>query len=250
MSESAAMAEHGPVTRGAAIQGLIDNVQPGRLFGWAWNRSAPTERLRIELRLGDQVVAEAIADNDRPDLASGQIGDGRHAFDLPLTPEILARRAEIIIIARAENGEELALPIRAVRRAPTGLTAVPTAGTPGTSPTPATQTLPELVRTLSSDQIQTRRELAVLAERMPGDGALASASALADLQSRIETLELRCLTADEQLAALHGKEESRRSDLTRRLDPWQVALLLLVGLAAGGALVWSLSGVTPLIFGR
>lgn len=29
MSESAAMAEHGPVRRGAAIQGLIDNIQPG-----------------------------------------------------------------------------------------------------------------------------------------------------------------------------------------------------------------------------
>lgn len=248
MSESTAVAELGSLTRAAEIQGLIDNVQPGRIFGWAWNRSAPGERLQIEMRLGDTVVASTVADSERSDLASGQIGDGRHAFDLPLTPEALERRAEITIIARADNGEELVLPIRAVRRNPAGLAAVPAGGNPPASAATA-RSLPQAVQALSVSHGRLRHQLEELADRMPAGERAAAASAVADLQSRIETLELRCLAADEQLAALAAKRSSSEPSTARLLDPWQIILGLLMGVAAGGALFWSLTGVTPLLFG-
>ncbi|MFC0389173.1 hypothetical protein [Muricoccus vinaceus] len=248
MSESAAMAEHGPLTRTAEIQGLIDNVQPGRLFGWAWNRSTPRERLRIELRLGTEVVAQTIADSERPDLASGQIGDGRYAFDLPLTPATLERRSEISVVALSASGEELPLPIRAVRRDPAALSSVP-AGGDQAGPAQDGRSLADMVRALSGGQARLRQHVEALASQMPVQGPAAAATALEELQARVETLEMRCLMADEQLAALHQRAGRPVQTSRRRLDPWQIALGLVIGIAAGGAAAWSLAGATLLLLG-
>ena len=246
MSDGATLMPHRPLAPAADIKGLIDNVQPGRLFGWAWNRSDRGERLRIELRLGTEVVAETVADGERSDLVSGEIGDGRHAFDLPLTPAMLERRAEIAVVARAADGAEVPLPIRAVRRGAPVLSTVPASGDP--MPPRGAQALAPVVRALSEAQARLRHEVAAVAERLPADGVAAAAS-LDALQARIETLELRCLTADEQLAVLRGGGEASSPMARRRLDPWQLALGLVIGLAAAGALAWSWTGVTALVLG-
>lgn len=103
-------------TDGADLRGLVDNFAEGRLHGWAWNPSRPGERLRIVLRRGRDAVAEVLADGERPDLAAAGVGDGRHAFTLPLPPGAAGRMGELALFACAADGAEAPLPIRGARR--------------------------------------------------------------------------------------------------------------------------------------
>lgn len=63
------------------LQGRIDAVAGGRLFGWAWDRNRPDDRLRIEARRGEDLIAATDADAARADLRHNGIGDGAHAFE-------------------------------------------------------------------------------------------------------------------------------------------------------------------------
>jgi hypothetical protein len=247
MANSALLVEDTPLARGSEIQGLVDNISPGRIFGWAWNQAQPSERLKIELRLGEEVVAETTADGERADLRSGGIGDGRHAFDLPLTPAFLERRAEIAIIASAADGGALSLPIRAARRRSPALSTVPKARAALPIRTEGGDTLFQAVEVLSGAQIALRERIESLAECLPVQGAAAAASSLLELEKRVETLETRCLKLDEQVAALRNDAAGTGKPPGRRLDIWQVGLGLVLGLAAGTALIWSLAGATQLI---
>ena len=62
------------------MEGYLDALDNGQVFGWAWDRLNPTDRLQIELRIEGRVAAVATADRPRPDLKDGNIGDGAHAF--------------------------------------------------------------------------------------------------------------------------------------------------------------------------
>lgn len=248
MSESAAMVDQGPVTRGAAIQGLIDNVEPGRLFGWAWNQANPDDRLRIELRLGSTVAASTTASSLRPDLAGSGIGDGQHAFDLPLTPEILARRAEISVVAIAENGEAVPLPIRAARRPPVVLTPVAPATQAGNQNQREAE-LAAAVKTLSERNTDLQERFDTFAARSDEESK-AAAAAVADLLERVTTLEMRSVAIDEQLALVQQQSLGSAGPNGRRLDTWQIALCCLVCFAAGSALAWSVAGISTLLLGR
>ena len=102
--------------RPVELQGLVDNATNTRMYGWAWNAARPEEHVTVELRLGEETVATAVADRERPDLAKAGVGDGCHAFELPLTPEWVSRRSEMSVVARTADGGEHALPLR-IRRA-------------------------------------------------------------------------------------------------------------------------------------
>ncbi|KAA0687734.1 hypothetical protein [Azospirillum brasilense] len=70
----------------SVIEGRVDAVQAGRIYGWAWDRSYPTDRLAVEFRAempdGHSVVlGRALADRPREDLVGGNFGDGHHAFE-------------------------------------------------------------------------------------------------------------------------------------------------------------------------
>jgi hypothetical protein len=58
------------------MKGRVDAVDDGRLFGWAFDPSAPGKRLTIRVLLDGKPIAEAIADKERPDLRRNNIGDG------------------------------------------------------------------------------------------------------------------------------------------------------------------------------
>jgi hypothetical protein len=93
------------------IVGYVEAATADRLLGWAWAPASPELRVAIELRLGDEVVARTVADLPRTDLASNGIGDGRHAYDIAIPPEVRSRAAELHVFARVEDGE--AFPIGA-----------------------------------------------------------------------------------------------------------------------------------------
>lgn len=63
----------------------IDRTTPNEVFGWAKiNHPDNNERLNIELRAGQNILAAGVASIFRQDLLNNQIGDGKFAFELDL----------------------------------------------------------------------------------------------------------------------------------------------------------------------
>jgi len=216
------MAEAAALPRPAELEGLVDNATGHRLYGWAWNAAAPEERVTIELRLGEEVVERAVAERMREDLAKAGVGDGRHAFELPLRSEWAKRAREINVVARAADGSESGLPIRA-RRA-------------DIDPTGALQRVLEATAT---SHRQLREELERVAARIPAndggrdDAIRTLAASQAALGDKLDTLSVWLMRVDERLATLGAPAPAP----ARRLDPWQVALCAtLAAVLAGAAL--------------
>ncbi len=89
------------------MKGRVDAIEEGRLYGWAFDPSVPTERLLIRVLLDDKPIAEAPADKDRPDLKRNGIGDGKHAFEVMLPQFAAARAGELVVVAaNAAGGEQ------------------------------------------------------------------------------------------------------------------------------------------------
>ena len=91
------------------IVGYVEAVTADRLLGWAWAPATPELRAAVEVRLGDEIVAQSVADLPRPDLASNGIGDGRHAFEIAIPTSARSRAAELRVFARAGDGEAVAI---------------------------------------------------------------------------------------------------------------------------------------------
>jgi hypothetical protein len=94
------------------IRGLVDNVTANRLYGWVYDASKPGERLQVELRVAGETVVSTIADLPRPDLAKNGVGDGCHAFEFALTPELRKRRSELSVVACNALGQVFPVAVR------------------------------------------------------------------------------------------------------------------------------------------
>ncbi|MBP2300902.1 hypothetical protein [Azospirillum picis] len=79
--------------RAATLDGVIDAIEAGRIYGWAWDRSEPGRRVLIDIYHAGQLIETVTADRFRDDLVGlnrlagiEADGDGRHAFawDLPV----------------------------------------------------------------------------------------------------------------------------------------------------------------------
>ena len=92
----------------SAVAGYVEAITSNAAMGWAWV-PGQAEPLAVELRLGAQVVAEAVADGLRPDLARSGIGDGRHAFTLRVPEALRPRLAELRVFARTADGAAVPL---------------------------------------------------------------------------------------------------------------------------------------------
>lgn len=206
-------------SRPAELQGLVDNATSSRIFGWAWNAAAPAERVVVELRLGEAVVASTMAERERRDLARAGIGDGRHAFELPLKPDWVERRVELAVVARAADGTESSLPMR-IRRA-------------DVDPNGAVQ---KVLEATAAAHRELRAELRCLAERLPG----ADRQDQSALHERLDTLSLWLARLDERLAAIPAAPAA--GPRRRGLDAWQA---VLAGTVA--ALLLGAAGVTVLL---
>jgi len=71
-----------------ALAGHVDTWRRDGVYGWAWYPDQPDTRVVLELRHGPTVVAVFTADRPRSDLAANGVGDGCHAFECPLPPEL------------------------------------------------------------------------------------------------------------------------------------------------------------------
>lgn len=86
-----------------AVAGFVEAVTETAVLGWAWSPGSAAP-LPVELRLDNEVVATATADGMREDLARNGIGEGRHAFTLPVPDRLRSRLSEMRVMVQAPDG--------------------------------------------------------------------------------------------------------------------------------------------------
>jgi len=91
-----------------AVAGYVEAVTAVAVLGWAWIPGDGTP-LTVMLRLGEATLSEAVADGLRDDLARSGIGEGRHAFTLPVPEDHRARLGELRVYARTPDGDAVPL---------------------------------------------------------------------------------------------------------------------------------------------
>lgn len=171
------------------IVGYVEAATPARVLGWAWAPRSPADSVQVELRIGDAVVAEAAADLPREDLARNGVGDGRHAFDLPVPEAHRSRVAELTVHARVPGGEAIML---AAPAAPGGV------GERLDRLQAATDAM------INSQRLIHRNLQAVLLQRGEQDQGSEHAAKQAALASQLDVLEVFMTRLDDRLASLRA----------------------------------------------
>ena len=92
------------------ISGRVDEMRNSKVHGWAFNSDDRNERLEILIKRGDEIVASGIADAFREDLPNAGVGDGKHAFGIPVPPTF-ASFLGLTVVARSASSGEVQLPI-------------------------------------------------------------------------------------------------------------------------------------------
>ena len=91
------------------VNGRVDAIDQGRVFGWAFDPAEPQRRVAIRVILDGKTIAEAAADRDRPDLRRNGIGDGKHAFEIALPEPAASRASDLVVVAVNGPDNEQAL---------------------------------------------------------------------------------------------------------------------------------------------
>lgn len=95
----------GEASTGARINGVVDVPRPGRVSGWAIDRSDPDAVVTVRIAREGRFVGEVRADGYRPDLERGGIGTGRYGFAIDLDPPVEPGfEFTVTAVARADDG--------------------------------------------------------------------------------------------------------------------------------------------------
>lgn len=213
------------------MKGRVDAIEEGRLFGWAFDPSVPTERLLIRVLLDDKPIAEAVAEKDRPDLKRNGIGDGKHAFEVMLPQFAAARAGDLVVVAANEAGIEQKLRVpRPDEQAAEALIAAP-----------MTRILDKLDMLMAAQrQLQVnQRSLQRVAPTLDASGNAAPAEMLdiaasveglrTDLHQRMTEFDVHIMRMDGVVAGL----EQRMSDVSKR-SSGDIKLLYLIAATMAG----------------
>ncbi|WP_181704522.1 hypothetical protein [Chthonobacter rhizosphaerae] len=115
-----------PAPAAPRLQGRLDALEGNRLFGWAFDPDAPSERLVVKVRLAGREIASVSADRPRVDLRRNGVGDGGHAFDVDLPAEAMDRLDALEVVALSGAKPPLVLPMpRPAERAAEAAIAAP-----------------------------------------------------------------------------------------------------------------------------
>ena len=101
------------------LRGYIDEAKPNRIAGWVWDPQRPQERISLDLLAGEARLARVVANEFRADLAQAGIGDGRHAFAIPLDQDMLrAAQGTLRLVDPATGAEVPGSPVAIQRQVP------------------------------------------------------------------------------------------------------------------------------------
>lgn len=218
------------------MNGRVDAIDQGHIFGWAFDPATPNERLTIRVILDGSVIAEAVADRSRSDLKRNGIGDGSHAFEIALPETATVRAAELVVTALDGRGREQRLRVpRPDEQAAEALIAAP-----------LTKVLDKLdVLMAAQRQLQvSQRSLLRTQSDESGEaeiqGLTAIGDAVASLRSevaqRLDDLDVHLMRLDGVVAAMEKNLRGLQKRSNAELKPLLLLLFVLVGFAAGAAL--------------
>lgn len=224
--------------RAEAIKGRVDAIEEGRLYGWAFDPSYPTERLIIRVLLDDKPIAEAPADKERPDLKRNGIGDGLHAFEVMLPQFAAARAGDLVVVAANAAGNEQKLRVpKPDEQAAEALIAAP-----------MTRILDKLDMLMAAQrQLQVnQRSLQRAAPTIDNSGNAAPAELLdiagsvdalrTDLHQRMTELDVHIMRMDGVVAGLEQRMEDVRKRSSGDIKVLFVLAAVLTGFVAGALL--------------
>ena len=77
-----------PAASPASLTGFFEAANASVLIGWVWDSSQPNRRVSVGIYDDATLIATVVADQLRPDLEKGRIGDGRYGFRVA-TPDAL-----------------------------------------------------------------------------------------------------------------------------------------------------------------
>ena len=96
------------IAHGASVLRLyIDEANSNGITGWVWNPQAPEERISLEVLDDGIPLARVLANQYRADLEREGIGDGCHAFAIPLSETLLSAVQPVLRLRSANTGAEL-----------------------------------------------------------------------------------------------------------------------------------------------
>lgn len=221
-----------------SMKGRVDAIEEGRLYGWAFDPSVPTERLLIRVLLDDKPIAEAPADKDRPDLKRNGIGDGKHAFEVMLPQFAAARAGELVVVAaNAAGGEQKLRVPKPDEQAAEALIAAP-----------MTRILDKLDMLMAAQrQLQVnQRSLQRVAPTLDASGNAAPAELLdiassvdglrTDLHQRMTELDVHIMRMDGVVAGLEQRMEDVRKRSSGDIKLLFMLMFVLAGFVAGALL--------------
>ena len=97
----------------ARLQFYIDEVSEKQISGWVQSLDVPSRRCEIALQERGRILARTIASGFRADLVSAGVGDGCHAFAIPIPPILLDGNEHLLEILEEDTNSPLtAEPIR------------------------------------------------------------------------------------------------------------------------------------------
>lgn len=67
------------------LEGHVDRIDNGWVFGWALNSEMPNDPIEVEVYVDSKRHATAVANLYRPDLETAGKGNGHHGFEVALT---------------------------------------------------------------------------------------------------------------------------------------------------------------------
>lgn len=210
------------------MSGRVDAIDQGRIFGWAFDPAAPDKRLTIRVYLDGSVIAQAVADRNRPDLKRNGIGDGGYAFEIALPEAAASRTADLKVTALDARGTEQQLRVpRPDEQAAEALIAAPLA-----------KVLDKLdVLMAAQRQLQvSQRSLQRTHNDEGGEGGALGPAAAAEIGQRLNDLDVHLMRLDGVVAAMEKNLGALQKRSNGELKPLLLLLFVLAGFAAGAAL--------------
>ncbi|MBS3651563.1 hypothetical protein KEU06_23375 [Pseudaminobacter sp. 19-2017] len=219
------------------VNGRVDAIDQGRVFGWAFDPAEPQRRVAIRVILDGKTVAEAAADRDRPDLRRNGIGDGKHAFEIALPEPAASRASDLVVVAVNGPDDEQALRVpRPDEQAAEALIAAP-----------LTKVLDKLdVLMAAQRQLQVSQRSFIRSQQIDGTGEAETvelidistdvASLRTEITQRLRDLDVHLMRLDGVVAGMEKNLSALQKRSNGELKPLLLLLFVLVGFAAGAAM--------------
>ncbi|MHA7776934.1 hypothetical protein [Roseibium sp. M-1] len=228
-----------PVKIDARLQGRVDAFENGRILGWAWDASSPSDRMTIHVFHDGARVLSKVAESQRIDLKRNGIGDGNYAFDIELPQAVAAALEGLTVVAETPGGgAQLKLPRpSAEERAAEAAVAMPLAL--------VMERLDRMIVAQRQSAIGQRDATAVLRETVQRIDALASnegelgeamsilKGGQGDLSQRVKEVEVFLLRFDTTLKGFDDRLKALGDKNRNNLKTHFLLLAVLLGFVGG-----------------